>query len=126
MEVHIPNGANLSPESCRTSLDEAKEFFARYFPEYKFNHFTCHSWLLDPSLDNLLASDSNIIKFRNMFTPINADESYAALRYVFRWNTNRRNLRNAVCASSLAERMKAYVLKGGVLHEALGAIRITH
>ena len=124
MEVHIPNGANLSPESCKASLDEAKEFFARYFPEYKFNHFTCHSWLLDPSLDNLLTPDSNIIKFRNMFTPIKADESYAALKYVFRWNTNRRSLRNAVCASSLAERMKAYVLNGGVLHEALGAIRI--
>ena len=124
VEVHIPSGADLSQAACRESLDSAVEFFTKYYPEYKFNHFTCHSWLLDPSLDDLLPKTSNIIGFRNLFTPISADESYAALRYVFRWNTNRRNLRNAVCASSLAERMKKHVLSGGVLHEALGAIRI--
>ena len=124
MEVHIPSGADLSPEACRASFAQAIEFFAKYYPEYEFSHFTCHSWLLDPALDELLSPTSNIRKFRDMFTPIAADESYAALRYVFRWNTNRRNLRNAVCASTLAERMKKYVLAGGALHEALGAIRI--
>ncbi len=124
VEVHIPSGADLSPEACRASLRQAVEFFATYYPEYSFRHFTCHSWLLDSALDNLLAPTSNIRKFRDMFTPISEDESYAALRYVFRWNTNRRNLRNAVCPSSLAERMKAYVLAGGALHESFGAIRI--
>ena len=124
VEVHIPAGAALSEQACRDSLASAVEFFAKYYPEYSFAHFTCHSWLLDPALDQLLAPESNIIKFRDMFTPISADESYAALRYVFRWNTNRRNLKNAVCASSLAERMKKYVLSGGVLHEAFGAIKI--
>ncbi len=124
VEVHIPAGADLSKEAVRTSLEEAAAFFAKYFPEHKLTHFTCHSWLLDPALDALLPKTSNILAFRDLFTPISADESYAALRYVFRWNTNRRNLKGAVCASSLAERMKRYVLSGGVLHEALGAIRI--
>ena len=124
VEVHIPSGADLSPEACRASLAGARAFFESYYPEYKFNHFTCHSWLLDPALDALLKPESNIIAFRNMFTPISENESDAALRYVFRWNTNRRNLRNAVCASSLAERMKKYVLAGGTLHEAFGAIVI--
>ena len=124
VEVHIPSGADLSPEAVRASMAAAVTFFATYFPEYKFAHFTCHSWLLDAALDSLLPPTSNILKFRDMFTPISADESNAALRYVFKWNTNRRNLRSAVCASSLAERMKKHVLSGGVLHETLGAIRI--
>ena len=124
VEIHIPSGADLSPEACRASMAQAVDFFAKYFPEYRFAHFTCHSWLLDPALDNLLPPTSNIIRFRDMFTPISADESDAALRYVFKWNTNRRNLRSAVAASSLAEKMKKYALGGGVMHEALGAIRI--
>ena len=124
MEVHIPNGADLSPDACRASFDYARRFFATYFPEYSFRHFTCHSWLLDPALDALLPPTSNIIRFRDLFTPTGAEESYAALRYVFRWNTNRRNLRHAVCTSSFAERMKKYVLGGGVLHEAGGVIGI--
>ena len=124
VEVHIPSGADLSPEACRASLDAARSFFARYEPDYHFSHFTCHSWLLDPALDRLLPQTSNIICFRDLFTPISADESDAALRYVFRWNTTRRSLRNAVASSSFAERMKKYVLGGGVLHEAFGAIRI--
>lgn len=124
MEVHIPSGADLSPKAVRASFDAAIAFFAKYYPEYEFSHFTCHSWLLDPALDALLPKESNIIRFRDTFTPISADENDAALRYVFRWNTNRRNLRGAVASSSLAERMKKYALGGGILHEALGAIRI--
>ncbi len=124
VEVHIPAGADLTPEACRASLTAATEFFAKHFPDYKFNHFTCHSWLLDPALDALLPPTSNILKFRDMFTPIEAEEDYAALRYVFTWNTNRRNLRSAVASSSLAERMKKHVLGGAPLHVALGAIRI--
>lgn len=124
VEVHIPSGADLSPEACHASLEGAIAFYKAHFPEYKFAHFTCHSWLLDPALDALLPPTSNILKFRDMFTLISADESDAALRYVFRWNTNRRNLRNAVCPSSFAERMKKHILGGGVLHAAFGAIRI--
>ena len=124
VEVHIPAGADLSPEAVRASMKMAINFFAEHFPEYKFAHFTCHSWLLDASLDELLPSGSNILQFRDMFTAIKADESDAALRYVFTWNTNRRNLRSAVASSSLAERMKKYALKGGVLHETLGAVAV--
>ena len=124
VEVHIPNGADLSPEACRASMAAAVAFFKKHFPEHTFSHFTCHSWLLDPSLSALLPDTSNIIKFRDMFTPISANEADAALRYVFRWNTNRRNLRSAVPTSSFAERLKKYALGGGILHEALGAIRI--
>jgi predicted TIM-barrel fold metal-dependent hydrolase len=124
VEVHIPAGADLSPEAVRASLDAARAFYAKHFPEYTFAHFTCHSWLLDPSLDALLPETSNILKFRDTFTPILAEESDAALRYVFRWSTTRRNLRHAAPSSSFAERMKKYALAGGVLHEAMGAIRI--
>ena len=125
VEVHIPAGADLSPEAVRASMKQAVAFFAGHFPEYKFAHFTCHSWLLDASLDELLPSGSNILQFRDTFTPIKADESDAALRYVFKWNTNRRNLRSAVASSSLAERMKKYALKGGALHETLGAVAVS-
>ena len=124
VEVHIPAGADLSEEAVRASLKAAVAFFRQYAPEHAFRHFTCHSWLLDPALDALLPPTSNIIRFRDLFTPTEAEESYAALRYVFRWNTNRRNLKNAVPSSSFAERMKKYVLGGGVLHEAGGVIGI--
>ncbi len=126
LEVHIPHDSSFSAEDCKSSFDAAIEFFAKHYPEFKFNHFTCHSWLLDTELKKLLKPSSNILGFQNMFTIIDGaeNEADAALRYVFDWNTTRINLRNKYPVSSLAENMKKHVLLGGKLYERIGAIKI--
>lgn len=122
MEIHIPSGERLEPEECRRSIENAKEFFAKYFPNISYKHFTCHSWLLDDTLKKYLPGDSNIIRFGDMFDKIEEDDSCALIRYLFRWDTNEVNLRYAYPSSTLAEKVKRAVLHGETFHETLGVI----
>ena len=115
---------NLTPEECQNSIRRAKDFFRTHFPDYKYKAFTCHSWLLDRTLTGFLPEESNIIYFQNMFCVVHNDPSDAILRYVFRWNTTRENMKHAVCASAFAERIKKNVLKGGRFHETYGYLDI--
>lgn len=125
VEIHIPNGAGLSPEKVESSIAKAKEFYAKHFPDFEFTHFTFHSWIMDEELQKLLKTDSNILKFQSMFTREDeeAQEDYAALRYVFKWNTTRMNVRHEYACSSLAEALKKHVLSGGKLHVCGGAMK---
>ena len=122
VEIHIPEGADMRPEKVEESINAAKEFFAKYYPEHKYEHFTFHSWIMDKELAKLLKPESNILKFQNSFTRIESEitEDYAALRYVFGWDTTRMNLRSRYASSSFAENMKKHVLSGGKLHLGVG------
>ena len=122
IEIHIPASGPLKESECKESLKMAREFFKKNFPEYDYKCFTCHSWLLDDSLDELLDKESNIIKFRKMFELRGKEESDAILRYVFSWNTTLRKLPKEVPGSSFALKVKEKALKGGKFYEALGVI----
>ena len=91
IEIHIPSVGPLKKPECEESINMAREFFKNYFPEYNYKCFTCHSWLLDETLDELLGETSNIVKFRKMFKIVTKEESNAILRYVLSWDTNLRN-----------------------------------
>lgn len=122
IEIHIPAGGPITPEECAASMAKAREFFPKYFPDFEYKCFTCHSWLLDSVLTELLPESSNILRFREMFDVIHEDESNAILRYVFKWNTNVRNVKDAAAATPFAEKVKRRAMKGGVFHESFGVI----
>lgn len=123
LDMHIQGEGKLDAEECKKSMEMAKEFFGKYFPDFKFKHFTCHSWLIDADLKEYLPEGSNIIKFGDMFYRAQNHNSNALLRYIFRWDTNELNLRYAVATSSFAERIRKAVLGGKVFHETLGVIK---
>ena len=123
IEVHIPSGESFEKSVCEESLDMAREFFAKYFPEYEYKYFTCHSWLLDRTLKGMLKPDSNIINFQNMFTIIKEDESDDALRQVFSRDMTRQKLRQTAASTSLAQKIKDHALNGGKLYETYGIIK---
>jgi len=120
MEVHVPAGSNISREACLAAMEQAKAFFARYFPEFEYDRFTAHSWLLDDTLQQYLPESSNIRQFRSLFTLTHREPSWDILRRLFRFDTNIRNLRNAVCVSVLAQQVKKAALGGTVFYEATG------
>ncbi len=122
IEVHIPTGADLSQQACDAAFEKAREFFATYFPEYRYRYFTCHSWLLDPTLKQMLKPESKIIGFQNRFTVVKNDPSDGALRFVFRWDTTRDDLPALEATTSLAKRIKDHAMNGGVLYASLGII----
>ena len=122
IEVHIPEGEPLLYDECVKSLDMARSFFAEYFPEYEYSLFTCHSWLLDGSLKELLRRDSNIFKFAGLFKISRNDPSDALLGYLFRWGIKRGELGECAPSSSLSRRVKESILAGQSFYESLGWI----
>ena len=120
LEMHIPRGAKLTSEECASSIDRAKSFFARFFPDFSYRGITCWSWLLDDTLRKYLPETSNILHFSDLFTKVYSEEKNALLKYVFRPGTTRENLADAVCASDFARRIREAVLAGEQFHETLG------
>lgn len=99
-----------------------RKWYKKHFPDYKFKCFTCHSWLLDETLENYLKPDSNIIKFGELFTPVEKEESYILLKFMFKCDTNYDNLKNYEPTSSFARKIKEAVLAGERFYEVYGAI----
>ncbi|PRX52707.1 hypothetical protein B0I32_131104 [Nonomuraea fuscirosea] len=67
IELHIPESGPMTPEAVDASLDEARAFFPRHFPDRPYQAFSCGSWLLDPQLLEYLPADSNIVRFQRRF-----------------------------------------------------------
>jgi len=90
LNLHIPEAGPLTPEAVTASLDEARAFFPRHFPDERHTAFACGSWLLDPQLREYLPADSNIIRFQRRFDlepyeePEGIDADVEVLRFVFR------------------------------------------
>lgn len=122
LEIHIPDTGPLKPEECDKSIAMAKDFFAKYFPEFHWKVFTCHSWLLDDTLEQLLPSNSNILKFQRRFTIVEKRRSDDILGFVFRWQTSRGQVKNRVADTSFAQAVKTHIRKNGDFYSVLGYI----
>ena len=124
LEVHIPEGEKLSTEACLAAFDEARAFYAKYFPDVAYTCFTCHSWLLDETLRKYLSAGSNILAFGDLFTRLHADKSDALLHYIFRWDTTEKNLADFPPTNAFAARIKAAVASGEEFHETYGYVAL--
>jgi predicted TIM-barrel fold metal-dependent hydrolase len=122
LEIHIPEGEKLTKEDCESSITQAKEFFAKYFPDFDYKVFTCHSWLLDDTLKEYLPSSSNILQFGDMFDKVGKDPSYAIIKYLFAFDTTPLNLKYRYPVSSFASAVQKAVLSGKQFYEVLGVI----
>ena len=68
LSVHIPAlYGPMPPQACDASFALARTFFARHFPEDRFEVAVCDSWLLDPQLAEYLPAGSNILHFARRF-----------------------------------------------------------
>jgi hypothetical protein len=84
LNVHVPgDGGPLRPEACDASFERALTL-SEQFPE-RVAGFGCHSWLMDPQLQDYLAEDSNIIQFQRRFTAFNdrVRADWAPVEHIF-------------------------------------------
>ncbi len=65
--VHIPRGADLSDEKITASFKLALEKTRRHYPEFSAKAVCCSSWMLDPSLEEILGEKSKITGFIRHF-----------------------------------------------------------
>ena len=66
LEVHIPAGEPLAPDTCLAAFAAAAAF-----PwDAPWVGFTCASWLLAPRLPEVLPPGSNVLAFQRLFSPL--------------------------------------------------------
>lgn len=87
LDLHIPPTGPLARDVVDASLAEARATFGRVFPADDSPWGVCSSWLLDPTLAEVLPEDSNIVRFQRRFRldpdwAVPADE--AIVEFVFR------------------------------------------
>lgn len=121
IEVHIPAGSKLTPGECADSYRQAIDLFPRLYPRVHFAAFTCWSWLLDPSLQRMLPSESNIVRFQQRFhlLPVIGDESQA---YDLVFGDSRADPLTAPRSTSLERAISDYVASGGRMRSAAGFV----
>ncbi|MBE7092938.1 MAG: hypothetical protein E7365_07165 [Clostridiales bacterium] len=126
IETHIPQGEALTEEKCLEAFEKAKAFFAKYFPEVEVKYFMCDSWLLNPNLEKILKSESNIVKFMKLWTPVPfvSDNSSQAIQRVFGFHFKKDNLISAPENTSLQKALKEFLLNGGTMDITLGYRKI--
>ena len=67
--LHIPPKSTFTDEVVEEAITRSRQILAECYPEYKYKAFFCASWLLDPTLVDLLGDDANISKFCKRFIP---------------------------------------------------------
>lgn len=67
INCHIQRNADLSFHRVTASIQAAKAFFLRLFPEKRFQAFLCYSWLLYPQMAESLSPESKIRRFYQLF-----------------------------------------------------------
>lgn len=118
IEMHIQEGAPLTISDCLDSFRAANMFFKTCFPKYEYRFYACHSWILDENVHQFLKPDSNIVQFAKLFDPvISLEESYALLRYLFRWNDTKETVLTHTPQNRLQENIIAHLKNGGKLYE---------
>ena len=118
INVHIPEGADISHEGRHAAYGRARSVFRRSFPETAFRGFACHSWLMDPALAELLPG-SRIADFQGEFIRLpEREKSDAVYEYVF--------IGSAPIPESLPENtklqrtLKKWYLEGHTIDEVRG------
>ena len=119
INLHIPAIGPMTPEECRKSMEKMQEFFRIYRPELDWRAFICHSWLLDPQLQELLPESSNIVQFQKLGTIIPEPEKVSdAVFRVFGVKAVNDGVDSVPWKSSMQKILGKFLLDGGVLHSA--------
>lgn len=122
INIHIPADADMGRESLCKSYEDAREFFAKYFPEYGQSDMVCDSWLLSPVLAKLLPESSNIVRFQRVFDLIRVDDMNDSS---IRWVYGRTDLPILKLPerTSLQKKIKACLLEGNSIGAAYGRLK---
>lgn len=114
--IHIPEGGPLDKMACEESIEKAYEWFGT---EQKY---ICHSWMLYPGLNEILAAESNIIRFQSRFQLIKTDflEREAEKR-IFGWIAER--ITEYQENTTLQQKARQYLLEGKALGNGWGLLK---
>ncbi len=121
IRLHIPPFGKMTPEMIDKTIEATKEFAATYFPEFDYKGFACHSWLVDPQLDELLNPESNIVKFRQRFYSLtHKSHGNDVFNFIFNKPNMDFDIQDLPEDTSLHRALKNHYLNGKAIYELEG------
>lgn len=74
LKIHIPANGAFTKDVIHESYAYAKQIFSKYYKDFDFKAFVCHSWMMSMELKDILKPTSNLIGFQNDYVryPIHA------------------------------------------------------
>lgn len=124
LNVHIPRGEPLKKELCEASLASAEEFFKEYYPEFSFDYFFCHSWLLSREMPLMAKENTNMYAFWSMWKKVGYSEnSNQPFEYV--WSKKPTHIALLSENTTLQRNVKKILLSGKGISEGYGYIEKT-
>lgn len=119
--IHIPQGEKLVYSDCVKSINMAKQFFEKIFPDWEYRFFFCESWLLYGENWQFMEPSSNILQFSSLFDIVySVNLDHQAIERIFgkrKWNKKKYQEH-----TSLQRNAKEYLLNGGKLGIGIGVI----
>lgn len=124
LNIHIPEGARLDYSECEKSVLLARNFFSEHFPDYDYKGFVCDSWLLDPRNEEFMSTDSNIMKFSNLFCTVMKPHknNKEIIRRLWGKQNEKTDFSLLSENTDLQKRTKKYLLSGGKTGNGYGFI----
>lgn len=119
VNMHIPKGADISRENTIKACQKAMDILKNRYPECKSRVIFCNSWLLDPTLEEMLGENSNITAFQNCFTRYPTKDSGQAV-FSFAFVRRCADLHDLPEDTSLRRKIKAHYLNGGHIYSYSG------
>lgn len=124
VDIHIPSDAILGKEALSQSFQSADAFLKEKYPEYSEAEMVCHSWLLSPTLKQVLPAESRILMFQEFFDLTETGENCGFMEWVFKredipFDELPEN-------TSLQKNLKKYLLEGGTVRDAKGVLKQEH
>lgn len=115
LAAHIPGGEGYTPQRWKSSMEQAKAFFDRWFSEVETRGFWSESWLYDPSLYRLLPAEGRIMSVQQQFYnyPTSEGESMAKLEV---FGGDDVDLAAVEASTSLQVKLRDSLLKGEHYH----------
>ncbi len=119
LNMHIPKGADISRENMTKACQKALEIVEQRYPECKRRMIFCASWLLDPTLSELLGETSKITSFQQSFTRYPTKDSGTAV-FSFAFIRRPEDLHDLPENTSLQRKIKEHCLNGGYIYSYSG------
>lgn len=121
ISFHIPEGADISLDTVIPQFKKARRIVAQRYPEHKGQDIYGSSWILDPSLNEIVKPDSKIAQLMTLFTvyPIQSDGD-SVFSFVF--ERKPQNLEDLPEDSSLRRGLKKMYLEGRYNHIYAGIV----
>ena len=122
LSIHIPRNGDLSPEKLRTAVEAAFCHARTYYKEHDVKAIQCHSWLLNPSLGEIVGPNAKISVFGSLFRryPVPSNGK-SVFNFVFQTSVDP-DIKSLPENTSLQKALKAKYLAGGCHYDFGGYI----